>query len=72
MKSKIGYWIDKRGLKSKFVANKMEVSQEQVSKWRNGKSYPRVDKLFKLAKLLGVKVDDLYEDIESTDMSEKQ
>lgn len=72
MQSKIGYWIDKRGLKSKFVADKMEVSQEQVSKWRNGKSYPRVDKLFKLAKLLGCKVDDLYEEIDNIDTSEKQ
>lgn len=60
MKSRIGEWIDKRGLKNKFVASQLEVTQEMVSKWRNNKSYPRVDKLFKLADLLNVKVDDLY------------
>ncbi|RQW21424.1 XRE family transcriptional regulator [Bacillus sp. C1-1] len=61
MKSRIGDRIDERGLKNKFVAMKLGVTQVQVSKWRTGNSYPRVDKLFKLAALLGVKVDDLYE-----------
>lgn len=60
MKNRIGEWIEERGLKNKFVAKKLEVSQEQVSKWRNNKAYPRADRLFKLAELLDVKVDDLY------------
>lgn len=64
MKSRIGEWIDKRGLKNKFVAHELGVTQEMVSKWRNDKSYPRVDKLFKLAKMLNVKVDDLYQEDE--------
>jgi len=68
MKSRIGEWIDKRGLKNKFIAKELGVSQEQVSKWRNNKAYPRLDKAFKLASLLSVKVDDLY----STDTSDKE
>jgi len=60
MKSMIGEWIDRRGLKIKFIANELGVSREQVGKWKSGKAYPRVDKLFKLAELLSVKVDDLY------------
>ena len=61
MKSKIGESIDKKGLKNKFIAQQLGVTQVQVSKWRSGKSYPRVDKLFRLAALLGERVDDLYE-----------
>ncbi|WP_100406283.1 helix-turn-helix transcriptional regulator [Bacillus solitudinis] len=72
MKSRIGELLDERGLKSKYIANKLEVTQEQVSKWRNGKSYPRLEKAFKLAKLLGVKVDDLYEEIDSSDTTDKK
>ncbi|WP_416149442.1 helix-turn-helix transcriptional regulator [Salipaludibacillus sp. HK11] len=72
MKSRIGECIDERGLKNKFIAKQLGVSQEQVSKWRNGKAYPRVDKLFKLALLLGVKVDDLYEVIDHSDTTKKE
>jgi transcriptional regulator with XRE-family HTH domain len=66
LKSNIGYWIDKRGLQTKFIAKKLEVSETQVSKWKTGKAHPRVDKLFKLANLIGVRVDDLYEEIDNT------
>nr|WP_245921031.1 helix-turn-helix transcriptional regulator [Melghirimyces profundicolus] len=45
----------------KEIAKKLEVSESQVSAWINGKTYPRAVKLFRLAKLLEVKVDDLYE-----------
>jgi putative transcriptional regulator len=60
MKSKIGEWIDKRGYKRKFVAEKMGVSQNQLSNWVTGKSFPTVEKLFKLAKVLDCTVDELY------------
>jgi len=68
MKSRIGFWIDERGLKNIFVAKELGVSQEQISKWRNNKALPRLDKAFKLASLLAVKVDDLY----SSDTSDKE
>jgi putative transcriptional regulator len=61
MKSKIGEWIDKRGYKRKFVADIMGVSQNQLSNWVTGKSYPTAEKLFKLADFLECKTDDLYE-----------
>lgn len=60
MKSLIGELVQERGLKKQFVAEKLEVSREQVSRWVSGKSYPRLDKAFQLAELLAVKVDDLY------------
>ncbi|ADU30383.1 helix-turn-helix domain-containing protein [Evansella cellulosilytica] len=72
LKSKIGECIETRGLKIKFVADKLGVSREQVGKWKNGKAFPRIDKLFELALLLGVKVDDLYEVIDSSDTIENE
>ncbi|WP_017728468.1 helix-turn-helix domain-containing protein [Halalkalibacterium ligniniphilum] len=72
LRSKIGYWIDERGLQTKFIAKKLEVSETQVSKWKGGNAHPRVDKLFKLAKLLGVKVDELYEEIDSSGTSKNE
>lgn len=67
MKSRIGFWIDERGLKRKFIAKQLGVSPEMVSKWVTGKALPRLDKAFELAKMLGIKVDDLYEEFDSTD-----
>lgn len=37
------------------------ISANTLSNWSTGKSIPSLDKAFKLADLLGVKVDDLYE-----------
>ena len=60
MKCNIGKLIDDRGLKRKWVAEKVGVSDKQISNWVTGRSYPTAEKLFTLADLLGVKVDDLY------------
>lgn len=60
MKSQIGELIDLRGYKRKYVAEKMGVSQNQLSNWVTGKSFPTAEKLFKLAKVLECTVDDLY------------
>ncbi|MGG4200755.1 helix-turn-helix transcriptional regulator [Peribacillus frigoritolerans] len=62
MKCLIGEIIKEKGLKSKYVAEKIGVSSQQISNWINMRNYPTIDNAFKLAKLLGVKVDDLYED----------
>ncbi|WP_144559532.1 helix-turn-helix transcriptional regulator [Shouchella miscanthi] len=72
MKSLIGELIDERGLKNVFIAKKMGVSQAQISKWRTGASFPRVDKLFKLAAILNVKVDDLYDMTDDSGNSESE
>ncbi|WLD92706.1 helix-turn-helix transcriptional regulator [Alkalihalobacillus sp. AL-G] len=61
IKSKIGVLIDKKGYKRKFLAEKMGVSQNQFSNWVTGRSHPPVEKAFKLSRLLGVTVEDLYE-----------
>jgi putative transcriptional regulator len=61
LESKIGELINERGLKRKWIAEKVGVTPKQISNWVTGYSYPTVEKAFKLANLLGVKVDDLYE-----------
>lgn len=56
--------IIERGYRQNFVADKLGVSKQQLSNWVNGLSYPPMNKAFALAKFLGVKVDDLYEEID--------
>lgn len=47
-------------IRSKQVAEALNVNVQTVSNWVNGRSYPTTETLFKLAKLLDCKVDDLY------------
>lgn len=42
------------------IAALVGVTQQQFSAWVNDRGWPRMDKAYKLAKLLGCKVDDLY------------
>jgi len=55
MKSKIGEIIDSQGYKKKYIAERMDITQSQLSNWISGRSYPPMDKAFKLAKFLNVK-----------------
>jgi transcriptional regulator with XRE-family HTH domain len=61
LKSKIGEHIERSGYRKDFVAKKIGVSYRQLAKYITGDSFPTVPKLFALARLLGCKVDDLYE-----------
>jgi len=61
MKSRIGELIEKAGYKKKYIAKELDVSPTQLSNWIAGRSFPPVEKAFKLADLLNVKVDNLYE-----------
>ena len=61
VKSRIGSCIEKSGLKKKYIAEQLDISPTQLSNWISMRSYPPAEKLFKLADLLNVKVDDLYE-----------
>ncbi|OEH54002.1 DNA-binding protein [Oceanobacillus sp. E9] len=60
IRSNIDYWIDKSGYKKKWIAGKLGVSQNALSRWINNRGMPSVEKLFMLAKVLNCKVDDLY------------
>lgn len=61
MKCKIGELIVAKGMKKKYVAKEIGITPSQLSNWLALKSYPPLDKAYKLAELLGVNVDDLYE-----------
>lgn len=60
MKSNIEKLINEKGYQKQFVAKQVGVSPTQLSHWIKGKHYPAADKLFKLAFVLGCKVDELY------------
>lgn len=61
MKSNIKDIIDAQGLRQKYVAEKMGVTPQQLNNWIKGKSYPPMNKAFKLAKILNCTVHDLWE-----------
>jgi putative transcriptional regulator len=61
VKNNVDYYIEKSGLKLKFIAKELDVSMTQLRNWRSGRSYPTVPKLFKLALLLDVELTELYE-----------
>jgi len=48
-----------QGFTQTALAKQLDVSKEAVSQWLNDKSFPRPDKLLRLAKLLGLGFDDL-------------
>lgn len=43
------------------MAKLMGVTKQQFSLWNVGKSFPRAEKLYKMAHLLGCKVEELYD-----------
>ncbi len=51
--------IRSKGLKQKFIAEKLGVSQVTLSNWAQGKALPTEENLSKLAQILGVGIDQL-------------
>ena len=43
------------------LAARLNVTQTAVAMWENGRGTPRADKLPELAKILGCRIDDLFE-----------
>ena len=58
--SLIGSWIKQSKYSRQEICEIFGISQNTLSNWSTGKTYPSVPQLFKLAELLDVKVDDLY------------
>lgn len=58
---------EEMGLKQKYVAKECSISQQMLSEYENGKTFPRAHILFDIAKILNCKVDDLYERVDETD-----
>ena len=49
------YLMDARGITQADICRELEVSSATVSNWFNGSRYPRIDKMQRLADLLGVR-----------------
>jgi len=54
----------KSGMTQEFVAERLGVSRQAVSKWENGTSDPSTSNLIALAKLFGVSVEELLKEVE--------
>ncbi len=50
---------EQKGLTQADIANQLGVTAAAVSKWENGSSKPRVEVLFKLSEILGVRPEEL-------------
>ncbi|OCA87483.1 transcriptional regulator [Bacillus wudalianchiensis] len=66
MISLIGHWIKQSKLTRKELCEVFGVSQNTLSNWCTGKTFPTIPQAFKLAALFNVKVDDLYQWKEET------
>jgi transcriptional regulator with XRE-family HTH domain len=53
--------LNDKGLNAAAVADQLKVSREAVSKWLNGESVPRPDKLLRLGSLLSLSFSELME-----------
>lgn len=57
---KIDKFRKKKGYTQIDLADRLNVSQQTIAAWETGKSSPTADKLPKLAKVLGCRIDDLF------------
>lgn len=63
-KKQEGLLLDLNGRKVKPTKTNLAIAlgvvKQQITMWCTGAAYPRPETMFKLAKILGVKVDELY------------
>ena len=57
-------FITKSGRDRKEVAEDLEIPYSTLTDWINGKKYPRIDNIEKIAKYFGVSKSNLIEDFE--------
>ena len=44
-----------------FIQKELGISANTLTNWVSGKTYPTIDKAFRLAELLEINIEDLYE-----------
>jgi len=49
-----------KGFSQEDLAATLEVSRQAVSKWEQGETYPEVEKLLQLCRVLAVSMDELF------------
>lgn len=60
LKSRIGILLRTSKYRREFIQKELGISANTLTNWCTGKTYPTVDKAYKLAELLEVKIEDLY------------
>ncbi len=50
---------EKKGWSQDYLAEKLYVSRQSVSKWENNKNYPSIEVIINLSDLLNITIDDL-------------
>lgn len=50
---------EKRNWSQTYLAEKIYVSRQSVSKWENGKNYPSIEVIINLSDLFGITIDEL-------------
>lgn len=70
MGGNIQAYMDKHGLSRKDFAKAIKEPYSSVTDWINGKSYPRIDKIQKMADFFGIEKADLVE-YHGADLSKK-
>ncbi|WP_396654032.1 helix-turn-helix domain-containing protein [Mechercharimyces sp. CAU 1602] len=51
-----------KGIMASWIADKIGVSSAAMSKWEKGTSYPTYPYLIRLSRVLGVTIEELYEE----------
>jgi putative transcriptional regulator len=57
----LGSIIKNSPYKRSYIEKYLGISRNTLSNWCTGKTYPSIPQLLKLAKLLNVKLDDIYQ-----------
>ena len=55
--------IRKEGKRCNWIAEQLDVAPSDISNWASGERKPNVERLVKLAKVLGCRLSDLYPNI---------
>ncbi len=58
---KIKQSLELRGLKQKWLADKIGVTEVTISNWVNNRTYPSIETLLSISNVLKIEVKDLFE-----------
>jgi transcriptional regulator with XRE-family HTH domain len=67
LRSHIGKLLRVSKYRREFIIQQLGITQNTLSNWCTGKTFPTVDKAFILADLLEVSINDLYERVEDNE-----
>lgn len=61
VKVNIGMILRVSKYKREFIQKELGITSNTLSNWSTGRTFPTIDKAYQLAKLLDVKLEDLYD-----------